>query len=410
MIKPALVLGALLLAATVSGACGSDGGGADATIVIPEACKPATQTGCAADQKCTWIRTAATAASQIGKLGCVPATGAKKVDEQCSYGPAGDTTGYDDCAPGLICMANPDEDMAAGRCREVCDEGAAAGSPAACDANWACGSYVSFFQNAGDDDAKAGVCDPSCDPLTQRRKTDNVAACGSANPDKPNLACYGNVPTTENPVPPKFTCAVIGGAAGHRDDARDMTTGKVYRNGCAPGNIVGFLDTNVPNAPQKPVCLKLCKPGETYMGHADAVHGVGDAASQCVGDKFTGDDECRYWWFFDGNDTLNDFSNNLGICWRFSSYMYPSKGAGTTADTVWPSCTTLANTDDPGTEIEDRPGTPNTTPEHLEWGCGPAPTASMLRSASTASRPRIIIPESSRAEARRYLLTSQPVH
>ena len=46
------------------------------------------------------------------------------------------------------------------------------------------------FETAGT--TVAGVCDPSCDPLTQDLKVGTAkAACGSTNPAMPTKGCYG---------------------------------------------------------------------------------------------------------------------------------------------------------------------------------------------------------------------------
>jgi hypothetical protein len=351
----------LVVLALLAGACGQgDDGGARA-----EACAPALQTGCGADEKCTWIRAEAGTSQQLGLLGCAPA-GDQGEDAECRYGAAGEATGYDDCAPGLVCLADPSIERAAGTCRPICDLAAAG----ACGDDFACSAYVSFFHNRSEP-AQAGVCDPTCDPLAQTRDVDGAPACGSPDPDAPTLGCYDAAPTP-NPVvarPPSFSCAVIAGEVGHRGEAVD-DRGDSYTNMCAPGHIMGFYDSDAA-ADRSVVCLRLCRPVDTHLGAPDGAQGA--APFRCDDER----DECRYWWFFDGSTFAdaygpNPFTNQLGICWRPSAWHYDTDG-DLVGDTVWPSCRELSDQDDPGAEPEDLPGAPDTTPEHLEWGCGPLP-------------------------------------
>lgn len=69
-------------------------------------CNSVTQSGCAANEKCTWIQRGTT-----GDVGCAP-VGHAQDDCACTVGAAG-ATGYDDCAAGLACVE--------GRCAAICD-------------------------------------------------------------------------------------------------------------------------------------------------------------------------------------------------------------------------------------------------------------------------------------------------
>jgi hypothetical protein len=354
--------------------CGGDGGAPDARIVIPAACSPLDQAGCAAGEKCTWIRTTATEDDQVGQLGCVP-VGERAVTESCTYGASGATTGYDDCGVGLVCLAPADEDRAAGSCRAICDERAAVGEAGACADGWACGGYVSFFGN-GDGRAAAGVCDPTCDPLTQTRDYDGAADCGSVDGGRA-LGCYGTIPIFASDAAP-FTCAVAAGEAVHGQDARNPpATGSVYRNGCAPGHIVGLPSSSAADA--IPICSQLCEPVETHSGAPDGA--AGTAAHGCPAGS-----ECRYWWWFDDGRQASAYANTLGICLAFASYQYDADGDGR-ADAALPSCTSLVNSDDPGPEPGESPTEPDLTAEHLEFGCGPAPTDAKARRRGAPTAP-----------------------
>src|SRR5262245_62408616 len=65
-----IVLGAVLIG--LLAACGGGSGSPDSGIQFPDggtACDLFTQSGCAANEKCTWIRAAASPTSQVGKVG-----------------------------------------------------------------------------------------------------------------------------------------------------------------------------------------------------------------------------------------------------------------------------------------------------------------------------------------------------
>ena len=66
-----------------------------------------------------------------------------------------------------------------------------------------CSRYSSLFDEPGQE---AGVCDPQCDPLTQRRGGDNAEACGSPAPAAPAKGCY----TTDRVA---FSCSNVPAAA-----------------------------------------------------------------------------------------------------------------------------------------------------------------------------------------------------
>src|SRR5262245_24221254 len=104
-----VVLGALYLS------CGGDD-----TIAPPidgpvsTECNLLSQTGCAAGEKCTWIRLQVgdLEAQQLGQIGCAP-VGDKPILADCQWRPAG-ATGWDDCVGGAVCLAPPNTDAAVG--------------------------------------------------------------------------------------------------------------------------------------------------------------------------------------------------------------------------------------------------------------------------------------------------------
>jgi hypothetical protein len=87
-------------------ACGGDGSQGkvlpldSGPVVTPAQCDPLTQTGCPANEKCTWILDALMP-EYVGHVGCAP-DGTANAGEPCMYGAPG-ATGYDLCKRGLVC-------------------------------------------------------------------------------------------------------------------------------------------------------------------------------------------------------------------------------------------------------------------------------------------------------------------
>lgn len=102
-------------------------------------------------------------------LRCVP-DGTVSLGEACSRGPAGETTGYDDCIAALYCID--------GACQDVC--GPYEDSTAVCPTGFACTRYADTFSNA-DEDPAAGICNPACDPLTQTKSLTPTEGWGTRN-------------------------------------------------------------------------------------------------------------------------------------------------------------------------------------------------------------------------------------
>src|SRR5262249_47297542 len=96
-------------------------------------CNPlaaAGQQGCPTGQKCTWLQVADTP-NPLGRVDCVP-DGNLSIGQACTQGAAGETTGYDDCVAGAICINAV--------CSDICGfDGSAA---AACGVGEACVRYA----------------------------------------------------------------------------------------------------------------------------------------------------------------------------------------------------------------------------------------------------------------------------
>ena len=105
----------------------------------------------------------------------------------CTNGPVGETTGFDNCAAGGICIS--------GTCQDIC--GFDNSANAACEAGYACTRYSGLFANM-DEDPIAGACKPACNPLTQ------MITGGGACPN--GEGCYTLTSATT-------TVAVCAGAA-----------------------------------------------------------------------------------------------------------------------------------------------------------------------------------------------------
>lgn len=112
----------------------------------PNAAFPGGQQGCQPGQKYTWFHVQEVP-ERIGKIGCAP-DGTVPEGGSCTFGPTGETTGYDNCVAGFVCSE--------GICADICYPTAAAGTPSAC-ATGTCTLDPMLFAN-GTDDPVYGVC------------------------------------------------------------------------------------------------------------------------------------------------------------------------------------------------------------------------------------------------------------
>ena len=153
-------LGALFIG--VVAACG--GGGKvkllDAGVDAPVACNPVAQTGCMTGEKCTWIVDidGSTTMAELGHVGCAAIGPSPTPDgATCTDATMAVNGGADTCVMGDLCIS--------GKCKPICDPQLVGGASAgACAANYACATYAGVFSSGGP--ALAGVCEPTCDPLT----------------------------------------------------------------------------------------------------------------------------------------------------------------------------------------------------------------------------------------------------
>jgi hypothetical protein len=353
---------ALALLVGAIAACGGGGkptlidGAIDAVVV----CNPVMQTGCNAGEKCTWIvdidGTATT--NDVGHIGCVTA-GTTPDGGACNDATAAANGGADTCIAGDLCISR--------KCKPICDpqlvDGSAAG---ACKADFSCSIYAGVFESGGD--PTAGVCEPGCDPLTQRLKVGNLEACGSADATKPSGTC----------VPSRgflsFHCAPSGSIVYDKTDRvaplSDPVSGNPFGNGCAPGFIPFYF--NDASGSMMTMCSGLCAPlkndmtspagsnqgDKTALGKlvADATPVAGHAvctptvkgAKDIMSAK---GEDCRFAWLplaTRGDPTMpsmSPYNDTLGICFAFEKFvdvMVPGPTPGTTTTVPEKSCAELA--------------------------------------------------------------------
>lgn len=373
-------LGAGLLAIVACG--GGSGDNIDTMIVHADAngdgaglaCNVVTNMGCPVGEKCTWIRVSVgdQPEQQLGTVGCAP-EGNIPTDGACSYGMSGLNTGYDNCVGGDICLAPRTAEEAQGTCREICSIDDDSNN---CEPNFACGRYQKYFTNGGmNEPTLAGVCQATCNPLTQTRDSDSAPACGSTTPDDAtdtgSEACYG-LPSG-NTKPTTFRCAAIVDMDPNMPGIQNQNTHRVQPaslclNCCAPGYVPLYneSDTN-----QIVVCFAVCKPADTnntmpLNAGGDLTAGVDPDGNPDPG-RWTcprlgatnAGEECKYLWFFEkwfhSNDgivvPLSANSDAYGFCWDYTQYM-------TTSGAPWTSCADTQRLDDPNDPAGD-----------LYWGC-----------------------------------------
>jgi hypothetical protein len=333
-----LALGTLLLAGLLAACGGGDDdivaqidappGAIDAPTdgdVVPPACNPLGapgNQGCNPGQKCTWI-TVQDTPERLGKLGCVP-DGTVGSGAQCMTGAPGETTGFDNCQAGLICIANV--------CADVC--GFDGSAQAACAQGFNCTRYDGLCAN-GEDDPVCGACNPGCNPVTQTRSSDNMP-CGTG------MGCYLLVSQTE-------TIAVCAndGDIGHNVDI----TGTAFANSCVPGAQPRRKD----GVTMTVQCGGLCNANDvTTSGGSEGgleIAGNATAKDNCQtswgaappGDGVAGEG-CRYWWAREPFDGLSPYSNTVGWCFKHAVFQYDTNG-DMTPDAPFPRCNTLTTGD-----------------------------------------------------------------
>ncbi len=319
------------------------GGGDDHTQVsaTPDAamaCDAIAQTGCQVGQKCTWVvdidADPANKANEVGNIGCV-AAGPLQAGDGCAEAQAGVYNGTDACGAGLLCLSSS--------CKPICDPQVLDGVPltGSCQSKYACATYGGIFASTGA--PAAGVCEPSCDPLTQKLAVGSLApACGSPDPARPTMTCIPSASFLS------FHCAPLVGDAGTRTDRDPPVTandGSVYRNGCAPG-FIPFYDEDASGA-MTTVCTGLCAPLKVDAtiaadpAHRTDARGDAGARGKLPGDSapVAGHATCapnikgsqpaqdrRFLWFplaggDPGHAVASPFNDTVGVCYAYDKFL-----------------------------------------------------------------------------------------
>ena len=364
-----LAFGALCVGLLTIAACGGGGNDADARIITRDgadgppggACNILTNTGCEAGQKCTWIRVSV--APPLGQVGCT-ADGTVDINGSCMYGAAGAATGFDNCLGGHICLANPETDQATGTCRKICS---LMDASAPCATDYACGSYYRFFSNADTDTPLAGVCDPTCDPLSGNRDYDDAPYCGGpmdgAEPGA--KGCYG-IPSNDA-TPTKFTCSGRG-EGGHRM----VLQMPYFLNSCDSGAVPLMYEST---GSTEVICVMTCgaKDCNTTIRATDPQCYKGAAPYTTTARGCTAAaEECKFmWWFEDQATPITPDSDRVGFCVNYTKYQWDHDMDTGTDPINWTACRNSLDAD-PQTEIN----------ADLNWGCvnsaatpGPGKTA-----------------------------------
>lgn len=356
-----LALGALLVGLMV--ACGGGGGGVkliDAPeggddAPMPQACNPIAQTGCQANEKCTWI-VDQLMPSEVGHIGCAVLAGTEvDIGAACLAagdpgGPAPGPSGFDNCVKGGICVA--------GECKTICDP-QMAGVASGCDAQHSCSRYSGLFEVGGT--ITAGACDPQCDPLNQNllAGTGATAACGSTNPAQPNKGCYTFDFET-------FSCAPVSMTTLAKTDRVEPVlspSGNPFVNGCAPGYVPFFFSMT---GSMTVLCTGLCASGEISNVTAEKANDTGrdaataklvTSAAPAVGDGLCvaakkgsasgGTQNCVMLWGFladaNGNPGPSQYNFDVGVCFSFTQFQFDSNN-DMTPDMTFPNCNALPKT------------------------------------------------------------------
>jgi hypothetical protein len=370
-----------LLAAALMACGGGQGPSGDANSAAAPSCNPIAQIGCAGGEKCTWIVDIdqSETADQVGHTGCAPA-GPTRDGEACTDALADANDGADTCIEGDLCVG--------GKCKPICDTQLVSGSGAgACRAGFSCVSYRAVFESAGN--PTAGVCEPACDPLTQRLKLGGDEACGSADAARPSDTCA--------PVDDEFkafACAPTlrdSLAATDRRPPALGPDGTVFLNSCAPGYVAMYLEDL--SGTMKVVCSGMCAPvkvdkdiaampGNAKLNQGD-VNALGKLVSDpkpvaghatCAADikGSEANEDCRFLWLplatriNNSRKPVNSsYNNTLGICFAFAHYIAIDTNNDGVADAPERSCSQLPRVAPPSTD----PGAPFGTAE--DAGCYP---------------------------------------
>lgn len=344
-----------------------DGATVDSPPVL--ICNPATQTGCAAGQKCTWV-TDATSPMPLGHIDCVM-DGTVALGGTCMEGPAGSTTGFDNCKAGGYCISNGTN----GVCEPICDPSQGL---AACSANHACGLYSDTFLVNGT--ITFGVCEQTCDPLADNNFTKSTKTGTTCNATQ---GCYG-FPDFGAQPPSYYTCSrSFLTTASQGVECNNTTTcttigmnqiccaasdGTPYLNGCSQGFMPFYFESETV---MTRVCTSFCAPAECYNGSCGTANAniIGASPHRCnsgtTGDSagtfdntsvtitgptagvYDGGHSCHYMWDYEWDEMTTPVSmtfvrsttsDTLGFCDNHHIFHYSSQLGSMVFDVPIPPC------------------------------------------------------------------------
>lgn len=316
-------------------------------------CHPLLQTGCNAGEKCTWVIDQAL--PPVGHMGCAP-NGAQPTLKACTTGAAG-PAGYDNCEKGSFC--------ADGVCRQLCD---LEGNAPTCDLQHTCVAYLGISTLPLG--VSAGVCEETCDPLTQISSRGD-AACRANDADTPDRGCYGASTFACSPTSEEALLRTDRSPAPF--DLDPFTT----RNACAPGFIPLFFEAD---AYMEIRCMGLCAALPTDNSPEHSGNALGDAAAlgklpnelaveighaTCASDRkgSTPTSECVFLWplVVDAADhiEITEHADRIGYCVSRQDYKYDADNDGV-RETTYPSCSTLPPRSS---------STPGRFDDAADWGC-----------------------------------------
>ena len=379
----------IVLGLALAAACGGGTGPHDLEDALPASdassvCNVLTQTGCPADERCTWVRSTDPSGTSpgLGAIACAP-KGTIAIGGACTTAKVA-MGGIDDCVGGSVCVT--------GTCKSICDNN---GGAPGCSTNQACVTYDGLFANSGQQ-APAGVCDPGCNPLDDNDFDGSGSAhtrAGSACGSDTTMGCYG-IPSSTTVT--HFTCAHPATGTASLRHRSVVPVSSQFLNSCGTGYTIAFGtdafgSTNVD-------CYAFCKPGDSYQGLAgtQAPNGVsphGCNTTDAVGNfgaiptavtNGTNGEHCMYSWLFEldgsGNLLASPTDNTVGICWDHSKYRYDSNGDNTVTatDAIIPACTTLPLTSTTGAVTAVDFGCVSTTTGGVMFAGKPKPLRRIL--------------------------------
>ncbi len=290
--------------------------------------------GCNVGQKCAWVVVTETP-DHVGVIRCVP-DGVVTLGGACTVGSPGETSGFDDCQAGGVCVD--------GVCKDTCGFGGAGYE--ACAAGLSCTRYGGLWAN-GDDAPLYGACNPTCNPVAQLLA--DGSSCGVGQ------GCYLLTSATTSTA----VCAGAG-TVGHGV----AITGQAFANSCLPGH----QPRRASPSSMTIECGALCAPADVFVTDpADAEAGPrptprpagqvtnfdaegGRAPFTCASkgaappsDPTLGE-SCRYWWSRELFNDLSPYSNTVGWCFAHTRFSFDSDG-DMTPDTPFPRCAALSSAD-----------------------------------------------------------------